>query len=472
MKKRKMIVFLSVILSSVFLFSGTSLNNIERKDKQVTYSVYKTTSKKVKALQNVKKASTQAEPYFEKQWSLKNDGIFVPETNNRNIQFPDIKFPRISNPHLNFPDITNPNSWNDFFDSQIENQIRFYFDIPDFDQIWNSFKRSYYYNIKSTSKRFNNLNKKTAVKGIDISAQKAWDTVGNTGREVTIALIDTGFDYTHEELSNAVWKNTDEVAGDGVDNDNNGYIDDVYGWDFYDGKTMKASGFNSTYNHGTHVAGVMAAAKNQKGIAGIIANNKVKIMNLRALGGSDGYGETENVIKAIAYAEANGATICNLSFGTTEYDVDLYNAIKNSKMLFICAAGNGDSLNRGYNNDTIPTYPASFNLDNIISVANLTYDGTLDSSSNYGKTSVDIAAPGSYIISSIVNNDYAYMSGTSMAAPMVTAVAAMVHSYHKDYSLTDTKKAVLSSVNKLDSLTDKVSTGGMLNAYKAVTYSK
>lgn len=482
MKKRKILIFLSVLLSSVFIFSSASFNNIQQKDKQITYSVYKTTSKKVKILKIVRKASTQAEPYYSKQWSLNNDGTFVPETNNNDITFPDIKFPTISKPDFDFPDITDPDfnvpditdpdSWDDLFDTPSQGQIRFHFEIPDVNQIWNRFRRSRSIREKRVSRRFYSSSSKSAVKGIDISAQKAWDTVGSEGRDVTIAVIDTGFDYNHEELSDAVWKNPKEIAGDGIDNDKNGYVDDVYGWDFYDGKANKSSDINSSYDHGTHVAGIMAAAKNQKGIAGIIANNKVKIMDLKALGGSDGDGETEDVIKAIKYAEANGATICNLSFGTTDYDEDLYNAIKNSKMLFVCAAGNGDSLNRGYDDDIIPTYPASFNLDNIISVANISYDGKLDSTSNYGKSSVDIAAPGSDIISSIANNHYAYMTGTSMAAPMVTAVAAMVYSYHKDYSLTDTKNAVIASVNKLDSLTNKVSTGGMLNAYNAVTYSK
>lgn len=472
MKKRKILIFLSVILCSVFIFSGAAFNNIQPKNKQVTYSVYNTVSKKVKMLKTVKKASAQTEPYYSKQWSLNNDGTFVPETNNNNIEFPDIKFPTIRNPHFDIPDITDPDSWDDFFDIPSEGQIHFHFEIPDVNQIWNSFRRSRSYRKKGTSRFSYSTGSKSAVKGIDISAQKAWDTVGSEGRNVTIAVIDTGFDYKHEELTDAAWKNPKEIAGDGIDNDKNGYIDDVYGWDFYNGKPNKSSDINSTYDHGTHVAGIIAAAKNQKGIAGIIANNKVKIMDLKALGGSDGDGDTENVIKAIKYAEANGATICNLSFGTTEYDEDLYNAMKNSKMLFVCAAGNGDSLNRGYDDDIIPTYPASFDLDNIISVANISYDGKLDPTSNYGKSSVDIAAPGSDIISSIANNHYAYMTGTSMAAPMVTAVAAMVYSYHQDYSITDTKNAVLSSVNKLASLTDKVSTGGMLNAYNAVTYHK
>lgn len=328
------------------------------------------------------------------------------------------------------------------------------------------------YQGNSFSRRFSNVKQKTAVKGIDIAAQNAWNTVGNDGRDVIVAVIDTGFDFTHEELSNALWTNHGEIAGDGIDNDKNGYIDDFYGWDFYNDEPLNKNIINSDYDHGTHVAGIISAAKNQKGIAGITSNSNVKLMNLKVLGGSVGKGGTDSLLKAIKYAQEMGATICNLSFGTSENDETLYNVMKKSNMLFVCAAGNGNNQNVGYNSDNLPTYPASYNLDNIISVANLAYDGDLDTTSNYGKTSVDIAAPGAYILSTITNNEYAYMSGSSMAAPMVTAVAAMVYSYNKDISLTETKNIVLSSAKQLDTLKNKVATSGMLNAYHAVTYKK
>ena len=144
--------------------------------------------------------------------------------------------------------------------------------------------------------------------------------------------------------------------------------------------------------------------------------------------------------KAIRYAQDNGAVICNLSFGTKKYSEELYQTMKNSGMLFIVAAGNGDSSGRGYNIDSLPVYPASFDLDNVISVANLRFDGQIDPSSNFGAKSVDLAAPGSYILSTVSGNKYSYMSGTSMAAPMVTGAAAMLYSYDSGLAVTEIKQ--------------------------------
>lgn len=445
-------------MCSILIFTGTSFHVMKQKDNQVSYSIFKTMSTKKKNVHNTQKTSNMVEPYFTEQWALNNDGTFIPASNYN------------QRPDFDFSDIGDSDLWNCFYNFPSEGNIRFQFNIPNRENYRRGYNDYSTYSNRGRTNHYYPVNQKTAVSGIDISASKAWNTVGNSGRDVVIAVIDTGFDFTHEELSNAVWTNTGEIPGDGIDNDNNGYIDDVYGWDFYDDKPNSASDINSEYDHGTHVAGIIAAAKNQKGIAGIIANNKVKIMDLKALGGSDGGGETDSVIRAIHYAESMGATICNLSFGTSDYDNDLYNAMKASKMLFVCAAGNGNNINQGYDMDSAPTYPAAFDLDNIISVANLSYNGTLDITSNYGKTSVDIAAPGSYILSSVAGNNYAFMSGTSMAAPMVTAVAAMVYSYRQDITLSEAKDIVLSSAKQLTTLQDKVATAGMVNAYNAVTY--
>lgn len=174
---------------------------------------------------------------------------------------------------------------------------------------------------------------------------------------------------------------------------------------------------------------------------------------------------TESVVQAIQYAEANGASICNISLGTSYDEPALYQAIADSSMLFVVAAGND-----GTNNDDIPCYPASYELDNIISVANLNYNGALHHTSNYGAVSVDLAAPGSYIFSTVSENYYDYMTGTSMAAPMVTAAAAMLYSYHGDITLADVREILLSSVTKLDSLSGVVASGGMLNLGAAMAY--
>ena len=307
-----------------------------------------------------------------------------------------------------------------------------------------------------------------SLKGIDMNIVPAWKKYdAKSGkRQVIVALIDTGVDITHPELSGSIWMNMGEIPGDGIDNDGNGYIDDAYGWNFYDNNAQVFTGTDD--NHGTHSAGTIAAARNGVGTVGICDPAYVKIMVIKTLGTSSGVGTVSNVVKAIRYAQANGASICNLSFGTMKYSEELYQAIKDSGMLFIVAAGNGDASGNGYSIDEQPMYPASFELDNIISVANLRFDGQLDHASNYGVKSVDLAAPGNYILSTITGNDYAYMSGTSMAAPMVTGTAAMLYSCDASLSLMDVRNRILQSARPLESLSGKVATGGMLDAGAAM----
>nr|WP_314461648.1 S8 family peptidase [uncultured Clostridium sp.] len=309
-----------------------------------------------------------------------------------------------------------------------------------------------------------------AVPGVDIDIQPAWalyDQAQNK-RSVIVAIIDTGIDINHQELRNAIWTNPGETDGDGVDNDGNGYVDDIHGWNFYSNNNKLFSG--SEDSHGTHAAGTISAARGAYGIAGITDNNYVKIMPLKALGGKEGVGSPAAVIKAIHYAEQKGASICNLSMGTTGYSEELAQTIKNSPMLFVVSCGNGGVSGLGYNTDVYPVYPASLPYDNIISVANILFDGTLSKDSNYGAASVDIAAPGTYILSTIPDNSYGYMSGTSMAAPMVTGVAAMLYSYRADISLADVKNIILNSSRKLDTLSGKVASGGLLDASSALNW--
>lgn len=317
-----------------------------------------------------------------------------------------------------------------------------------------------------------NTVKINALPGIDINMRKAWDLYDDSEsekRSVVVAIIDTGVDITHPELQAAIWTNEGEIPDNGMDDDGNGYIDDYHGWNFYHNNNQVYVG--SEDDHGTHAAGTIAAARNTDGIAGITDNNYVKIMPVKALGSSDGIGDAPSVIAAIQYAEANGASICNLSFGSYTSYPELEAVIRNSSMLFIVSAGNGDNSGIGYSIDDYPVYPASYHLDNVITVASLLFDGTLDSSSNYGSTSVDIAAPGAYILSTTTDNSYGFMSGTSMAAPMVTGVAAMLYSYRADISLLDVKSAIVNSSRQLDSVQGKISSGGMLDAYAALTYT-
>lgn len=309
-----------------------------------------------------------------------------------------------------------------------------------------------------------------AVPGMDINIQPAWDIYSRVTarRPVVVAIIDTGIDITHPDLEHAIWTNQGEIPGDGIDNDGNGYIDDVHGWNFYGGNNTLYSGEEDT--HGTHGAGTIAAAKGNGGVVGITDNADVKLMVLKALGSDDGKGTIQAVLDAIRYAEANGASICNLSFGSDYSDESIAAAIRDSKMLFVVAAGNGDSNGIGYNIDTLPVYPASLPYDNVISVADLMFDGKLDESSNFGPQSVDIAAPGVYILSTSANHGFAYMTGTSMSAPMVTGVAAMVYASHPELDLAGVRNAILSTTRKTDDLKGRISTGGMLDAAAAMAY--
>lgn len=309
-----------------------------------------------------------------------------------------------------------------------------------------------------------------AISGIDIDIRPAWDLYeqAQNKRAVIVAIIDTGIDISHQEFTDAIWTNPGEIPDDGIDNDGNGYVDDVHGWNFYSDSNQIFNGEEDS--HGTHAAGTIAAKRGAFGIAGITDNDYVKIMPVKVLGGYSGTGSPDSIIKAIHYAEDNGASICNLSLGTSSYNKELANTIKKSKMLFVVSCGNGGFTGKGYNTDIYPVYPSSLPYDNIISVANLVFNGTLSEDSNYGPVSVDIAAPGTDILSTLPDNGYGFMSGTSMAAPMVTGVAAMLYSYRPDLTLSDVRRIIIGSSRKLDSLKGKVASGGIPDAYAALTW--
>lgn len=379
-------------------------------------------------------ALSTSDPLASQQWALSNDGSFQMEE-NRN------PYPVYDNP---FSQPIAPGRWT----------------MPDWFGLPGGRNRMWGMAFWQTGAAA-----ATAVSGIDIGVEEAWKLSNGGSRSVTVALIDTGVDSTHEDLADILWTNPGEIPGNGLDDDGNGYVDDVNGWNFYNNSNRIYTS-STEDSHGTHGAGtILAASDNGKGIAGIASGCSVKLMVLKALGGLSGTGSTASIIRAIQYAEANGASICNLSLGNDTDDRALYRAIASSGMLFVAAAGND-----GADTDRSPSYPASYPLDNILSVANLSYDGTLHYTSNYGAASVDLAAPGTYILSTTPGNTYSYMTGTSMSAPMVSAAAAMVYAQHSDLSLAGVKEVLLRSAQKLDALEGSVLSGGMLDLGAAMGY--
>ena len=300
----------------------------------------------------------------------------------------------------------------------------------------------------------------TSTKGKDINVENAWKTTtGNPN--LVVGIIDTGIDYNHKDLKSNIWINNKEIVGNGKDDDNDGYIDDYNGWDF-------AYGTNDSFDdnsHGTHISGIIAASANGIGTVGVAPT--VKIMPLKV---ADNQGDlyTSDVVSAIQYGISHGVKIFNCSFGGADFSQAEYDAIKNSNALFVCAAGNGDANGNGLNNDNaIKNYPSSFDLPNIISVAAMKSDGTLSTFSNYGAISVDIAAPGSDIYSTVPGG-YAYKSGTSMATPHVTAVAALVLSTNMNLTPIEVKNSIMKSTNKLPISVKKISTGSIVDAFGAM----
>jgi subtilisin family serine protease len=232
------------------------------------------------------------------------------------------------------------------------------------------------------------VNGTSGTEDADLDAPEAWDiTTGSS--DVVIAVIDSGADYNHPDLSANIWINPGEVAGNGVDDDGNGYVDDIRGWDFVDEDNDPID----SNDHGSHVAGTIAAVgNNSTGVAGLCW--AAKIMVLRFLN-AFGEGDTANSIRAIEYANAKGAHVINNSWGGGGFSHALKDAIDASSAVVVCAAGND-----GTDNDSTPDYPASYTSSNIIAVAATDQDDNLASFSNYGATSVDVAAPGTNIYSS------------------------------------------------------------------------
>lgn len=272
--------------------------------------------------------------------------------------------------------------------------------------------------------------------------QKSWDLLRTRGiaaggdSSVVVAVIDTGVDYTHEDLKDNIWVNTKEIPGNGIDDDGNGCIDDVYGVDL---ETGRDSGMDDN-GHGTHVAGIIAAANNHIGVVGLAYN--VKLMPIKA-GMASGFFNQSQIAKGILYAYNNGADVINMSFGGSASTIAVQDALETAytRCVLVAAAGN-DAMPNEDRPITAPTYPAA--LSYVMGVMSVDMRGVESGFTNYdvaaySSVEYEVYAPGSQILSTIPGNRYATWSGTSMAAPYVSAMAALLRSAYPDTNTYPTK---------------------------------
>lgn len=295
----------------------------------------------------------------------------------------------------------------------------------------------------------------------DIDAQEAWDKEKGE-RQIIVGIIDTGIDYNHEDLKTNIWKNPGEIPNNNLDDDNNGYVDDYYGWDFFYGDNDPLD----DNQHGTHVAGTVGAiGNNSKGVVGV--NWNVSLMALKFLD-DKGSGSTADAIEAIIYASDMGANVLNNSWGGGGFSQALKDAIvyaRDKGALFIAAAGNDSK-----NTDLDPNYPSNYDVSNVISVAATTDSDKLAGFSNYGAKTVDIAAPGEFIYSTIPNSRYASLSGTSMATPQVAGAAALIWTYYlPESNWQNVKYRLFGAADYLFNLQSKVLLDGRLNVNTALS---
>lgn len=288
-----------------------------------------------------------------------------------------------------------------------------------------------------------------------INAPGAWDLTTNCG-SVVVAVIDSGADYNHPDLAANIWANSDETAGNGIDDDANGKIDDTLGWDFVseDNDPMDANG------HGTHVAGTIGAVgDNAIGITGLCWGAKIMVLQAFDAAGNATVADT---IEAMDYARRNGAKIVNASYSDTQFsqaEKDAIAQLNSDGILFVAAAGN-----EGVDNDQTPSYPAGYDLPNIIAVAASDSNDLLATFSNFGPTTVHVAAPGVSVFSTYPDDTYAFESGSSMAAPHVSGLAALVWSLNPGLSPPQVKARIQDCVDRIPNLEGFIFTVGRINA--------
>ncbi|HAZ12155.1 MAG: hypothetical protein A2X86_01220 [Bdellovibrionales bacterium GWA2_49_15] len=302
------------------------------------------------------------------------------------------------------------------------------------------------------------------VAGADIQAFRAWD-ISKGDRRVKVAIIDTGIDYNHEDIKANMWTNEAEANGKaGVDDDKNGYIDDVHGYDFAnkDGDPLDGHG------HGTHCSGTIGAVHdNGIGVAGVMAN--VTMVGVKFLTDA-GSGTTADAVLAIDYATKLDVDIMSNSWGGGGRSEALFDAIKRASdkgILFVAAAGNSSS-----DNDQTPNYPSNYEAPNVVAVAAHTNGDGLASFSSYGQRTVHVAAPGHKILSTVTNNGYDVYSGTSMATPHVSGVLGLLLSKEGGLTVAEVKERLLRTSEPIRAYRKKTISGGRINAYNLLTNTR
>jgi subtilisin family serine protease/outer membrane protein assembly factor BamB len=316
----------------------------------------------------------------------------------------------------------------------------------------------------------NNSGQSGGTPDADIDAPEAWDTTTDASA-VTVAVIDSGLRVTHEDIVDNLWSNRGEIAGNGRDDDGNGYIDDVNGINAVVSRSSVAAGNPADDNgHGTHVAGTIGAVGNNGvGVAGVAW--KVRIMALKFLG-TDGRGSVSDAAECIDYSIAQGAQVINASYGAlstgespSQTEVAAIQRARDAGIIFVAASGND-----GLNLDVARTFPATYPVDNIIAVGNSTRLEDVATSSNVGSGAVDLFAPGSEILSLASTSDSAYIqrTGTSMAAPHVAGAAALLRARFPGETYRQTINRLLRSVDPIPKYVGKVATGGRLNLQRAL----